>query len=134
MYNNLIESGILMKLVRLIKMCLNESYSRVRVGKNSSDIYPIRNDLKQGAALSPLLFIFASSYFIKRFQLDQDGLKLNGTLHFLVYADDVNTLGGSIDTIKENADALIVTSKEIGVEVNDDRSKYMVVSRDQNAE
>jgi len=123
-----------MKLVRLIKMCLNESYSRVRVGKNSSDIYPIRNDLKQGAALSPLLFIFASSYFIKRFQLDQDGLKLNGTLHFLVYADDVNTLGGSIDTIKENADALIVTSKEIGVEVNDDRSKYMVVSRDQNAE
>jgi len=123
-----------MKLVRLIKMCLNESYSRVRVGKNSSDIYPIRNDLKQGAALSPLLFIFASSYFIKRFQLDQDGLKLNSTLHFLVYADDVNTLGGSIDTIKENADALIVTSKEIGVEVNDDRSKYMVVSRDQNAE
>jgi len=118
-----------MKLVRLIKMCLNESYSRVRVGKNSSDIYPIRNDLKQGAALSPLLFIFASSYFIKRFQLDQDGLKLNGTLHFLVYADDVNTLGGSIDTIKENADALIVTSKEIGVEVNDDRSKYMVVSQ-----
>jgi hypothetical protein len=57
-------------------------------------------------------------------------LKLNGTHQLLVYADDVNVLGGSVYTIKENAEALIV---EIGLEVNADKTKYMVRSRDQNA-
>jgi len=57
-------------------------------------------------------------------------LKLNGTHHFLVYADDVNILGGSIHTIKENAEALVVASKENGLEVNADKTKYMVKSQD----
>jgi len=47
-----------MKQVRIIKMCLTETYSRVRVGKNLSDMFPIRNDLKQGDARSSLLFNF----------------------------------------------------------------------------
>jgi len=59
LYNILFEFGILMKLVRLIKMCLTETYSRVRVGKNLSDIIPIRNGLKQGDVLSPVFFNFA---------------------------------------------------------------------------
>ena len=66
-------------------------------------------------------------------RVNQDGLKLNGTHQLLVYADDVNTLGESIHTVKENAEALIVASKEIGLEVNADKTKYMVMSRDQNA-
>jgi len=52
--NILIEFGVSKKLVSLIKMCLTETYSRVRVGKNLSDMFPIRNGLKQGDALSPL--------------------------------------------------------------------------------
>jgi hypothetical protein len=59
-------------------------------------------------------------------------LKLNGTHKLLVYADDVNTLGGSVHTIKENAEALIVASKETGLEVNADKTGYRVMSRDQN--
>ena len=59
LYNILIEFGILMKLERLIKMYLTETYSRVRVGKNFSDMFPIRNSLKQGDALSQLLYSFA---------------------------------------------------------------------------
>ena len=59
LYNILIEFGVPKKLVRLIKMCLTETYSRVWVGKNLSDMSPIRNGLKQGVALSPLLFKFA---------------------------------------------------------------------------
>jgi hypothetical protein len=54
-----------MKLVRLILMCLNETYSKVRIGKRLSDSFPIQNGLKQGDALSPLLFNFALEYAIR---------------------------------------------------------------------
>jgi hypothetical protein len=60
-------------------------------------------------------------------------LKLNGTHQLLAYADDVNILVESIHTVKENAEALVVATKEIGLEVNADKTKYMIVSRDQNA-
>jgi hypothetical protein len=66
LYNILIDFGIHKKLIRLIKMCLTETYSRVRVGKNLSEMFPIRIGLKQGDALSRLLFNFALEYTIKR--------------------------------------------------------------------
>jgi len=69
------------------------------------DRFPIRNGLKQGDALLPLLFNFSLEYAIRRVHLNQDGLKLNGTHQLLVYADYVNILGGSIHTLKENAEA-----------------------------
>jgi hypothetical protein len=81
-----------MKLVRLIKMCLNETYSSI--GKNLSEMFPIQNGLKQRDALSPLLFNFALEYVIRKVQGNQVGLKLNGTHQFLAYADNVNLLGG----------------------------------------
>jgi hypothetical protein len=59
LYNILIEFGVPMKLVRLIKMCLNETHSKVRIGKHLSESFPFQNCLKQGDALSPLLFNFA---------------------------------------------------------------------------
>ena len=52
----------------------------------------------------------------------------------MVYADDVNILEGGVDTINENAEALVVANKEIGLEANAFKTKYMVLSRDQNAE
>ena len=66
LYNILMEFGIPKKLIKLIKMCLTETYSRVWVGKNFSDRFPIRDGLKQGDALSPLLFNFALEYAIRR--------------------------------------------------------------------
>ena len=65
-----------MKLVRLIKMFLNNTCSRVWVGKHLSDMFPVRIGLKQG---SPLLFSFALECAFRRVQVNQDGLKLNGT-------------------------------------------------------
>jgi len=80
-----------------------------------------------------LLFNYALEYTIRRAQVIQDGLKLNSTHQLLVHADDVNILGGSVHTIKKKAEALVVSSKEIGLEVNADKTKYMVMSPDQNA-
>jgi hypothetical protein len=57
--------------------------------------------LQKGDALSPELFNFALEYGIRRDQANQDGLKLNGTLQLLVYADDVNILGGRVHTTKK---------------------------------
>jgi hypothetical protein len=61
------------------------------------------------------------------------GLKLNGTHQLLVYADDVNLLGDNIDAINKNMETLIDASKEVGLEVNTEKTKYMLLSRDQNA-
>ena len=80
-----------------------------------------------------MLFSFSLQLTIRRVQVNQDGLKLNGTHQLLAYADDVNILGGSVHTVKENVKALIVASKETGLEVNADKTKYMVMSRNQNA-
>jgi hypothetical protein len=87
---------------------------------------------KGGNALSPLLFNFALEYAIMKVQEDQVKLKLNGTHQLLVYAG-VNLLGDNINTTKENTDALIDDSKEVGLEVNTKETKYMFMYHPQNA-
>jgi hypothetical protein len=115
-------------LVMLIKMCLNKNKSKVRIGKHLSEKFHNQNGLKQGDALSPVLFIFD----IRNFQEDEVELKLNGIYQLLVCVYDVNLLGDDLDTIKKNThfnDA----SKEVGLEVNTEKTKYMLLSRHQNA-
>jgi hypothetical protein len=129
LYNWLIKFGIPMKLVTQMKMCLNETYGTVCVGKHLSDMFPIKNGLKKEDALLPLFSNFSLKYAVRRVYINQGYWKLNGTHQHLIY---VNILGGSIHTIKKNTDALVVACKETGLEVNDDTTKYMVISLDQN--
>jgi hypothetical protein len=99
-----------------------------------SDSFPVQNGLKQGDALSPLLFNFALVCAIRKVEENQVGLKLNGTHQLLAFADDVNLLGDNIDTINKNTETLIDASKEVGLEVNVEKTKYILVSRDQNVD
>jgi hypothetical protein len=93
----------------------------------------MQNGLKQGDALSPLLFNFVLEYAIKKVQENQVGLKLNGTHQLLAYADDINLLGDDTDIIEKNTETLIDASKEVGLEINIEKTKYMLLSHHQNA-
>jgi hypothetical protein len=133
--NILVKFGISIKLVRLTKMCLNETYSKVRIGKHLSESFRIQNGLRQGDALSSLLFNFGLQYAIGNIQENQVGLKLNVAHQLLAYADDVNLLGDNIDTIIRTQKTLIDGRKELGLEINIEKDKYIwhyLVTRKQN--
>jgi hypothetical protein len=82
-------------------------------------IFPIQNGLKQGDALLPLLF--------RKVQENEVGLELNGTHQLLVYDDDGKLLCDSVNTIKET-ETLLQASKDIGLEISAEKTKYMIIS------
>ena len=84
--------------------------------------------------LSAIAFNYDLQYAIRKVQVNQNGLKLNGTHQLLVYVDNVNILDGRVHTITgEKKQKLVVASKELELEVNANKTKNMVMSREQNA-
>ena len=109
-------------------MCLNETYTRVQQANiyQTSDTFPIKNCLNKGDALE-FFFFFLSTYH-QEGSANQEGQIFKGTHQFLVYASDVSILGEDIHTTKENTEALLVPSEEIGLEGNAEKAKYMFMS------
>jgi hypothetical protein len=105
----------------LIKMRLNETYSEIHIGKYLSDSFPIKNGPNQGESLLPLLSNVAVEHASRKVQENQVGLKIYGT-HQLP-ADDVNLLGDNVDTIKKNTETSVDAIKEVGLEINVEKTK-----------
>jgi hypothetical protein len=96
-----------------------------------SDKFPIQDGLKNGDALSPLLFSVASKYAVTKVQENEVDLELNGTHQLLVYADG-NLLGNSINTTKENTGTLLENIRDVVLEINEEKTKFMIMSRHPN--
>jgi hypothetical protein len=119
-----------MKLVTLIKMHLNETHSGVCIGKYLCDNFSIQKWSKMEILYRHcFLALLWNMPLIRNVQKKQVGLKVNGTHHLLVYADDVNLLGDKIDNIKKNTETSTDADKEVGLEINVEETKYFVTNR-----
>jgi hypothetical protein len=114
-------------------MCLNETYSKIHVSKHLSDTLPTQNKLKQGDALCHHSSILPHNKPTGVLE-NQVGLEMNGTHQLFVYADDVNFLGDSINTTKENKETLLGARWDIGLERKAEKTKYTIKSHHQNSE
>jgi hypothetical protein len=122
-----------MKLIRLSKTCLIKTYSKVCIGKNQICLmhFPFRMVWKRDD-LSLLILNFALEYSIRKVQETQEGLELNGTPQFLAYGDDVNITDKKTNTIRNNIEGLLEASRMVSLEVNAEKTMYMVVSHHNN--
>jgi hypothetical protein len=99
-----------------------------------SDYFPIQNGLKQRYALSLSLFNYALENAIRKVQENPVRVKLSGTHQLPAYDNYMHLLGDNIDTTMKNAETSIGTSKEVGLEVNAEEYKYILLSRHQNVD
>jgi sorting nexin-29 len=120
--------GIPRKLVRLVEICNQQTYCKVRFMGETSEAFECKTGLKQGNALSPILFNLALEKVIRDMHEKRE-MELVRMNNILAYADDLVILGSSINEIKTSAEKLFKASQNMDLIVNEEKTKYMVMSR-----
>lgn len=123
------ELGIPGKLIRMIKVCVEGSYSSIKIEGHYSETFEITTGLKQGDALSPALFNIALEKVVRRTELTTNIFGHNGPCLILAYADDLDVVGRSTVNVKEAFIKLEKEAKKMGLKVNEEKTKYMHMTR-----
>jgi len=116
--------GISQKYIALVKMCNSNINLKIRFWQETSTQFKVQAGLRKGVALSPMLFNMALENVVKDMREDR---KMNlGELNVLLaYADDIVIMGNSRDNVIQTIRKLLKTSKRMGLEVNQQKTKYM---------
>ncbi|CAK1604104.1 unnamed protein product [Parnassius mnemosyne] len=131
LYQAMMEIGIPTKLVRLTKMILKNSQSVVRVQTNVSEPFRTNDGLRQGDALSCLLFNIALHKCIRDSKIETNGTIYHKSVQILGYADDLDVIGRSLPAMESAYLALEKSAVEAGLQVNMAKNKYLKASKDQ---
>ena len=123
------EFGIPKKLVRMAAVCLEGARSRVSVGGQHSDAFAVNSGLRQGDGLSPLLFNLVLEWVVRAIENIPGGVNFGGPIKNLGYADDLDLMGESREEVRRFCSQLLVTARRVGLEVNAEKTEYLVLSR-----
>jgi len=131
LWNVMNKMGIPAKLVRMIRACAYESKIKVSFGGEVSDEFPVTTGLRQGDALLPALFNIALELVVRKVLIQAKGIKMNNNneLTVVAYADDIVLIAESEDDLRNTTSTLLNEGKEIGLKINESKTKYMILSR-----
>lgn len=129
LWNAMAELGIPKKLINLTKACVEGSTSAVRVEGKLSTFFTINSGLKQGDALSPLLFNIVLESSVRRANTETLLFRNRGPRIILAFADDIDIVGNTTIDVKEEFMNLENTAKEVGLRINENKTKYMATTR-----
>lgn len=129
LYQILSELGVPSKLVRLIKCATNNSLAKVKIQNAVTDEFEVRQGLRQGDGLAPMLFNLALEWVIRKTSVQRSVSIATHSVQLLGYADDVNIVGRSLLAAKEAYVELKEAAKDIGLNINEEKTKVMQQSR-----
>lgn len=128
-WNAMAEFSIPKKLIRMTKVCMEGGTSKVRVNNKLSNSFEINNGLKQGDALSPLLFNLVLEKAIRSAEIKTELLSIQGPKLLLAYADDIDLIGDSILSTKDIFNKVERATREVGLKINEEKTKYMCINK-----
>ena len=123
------EMGIHPKLRRLVRLTLTNSTAMVKIKNDKTEVFEIKKGLRQGDPLSTGLFNICLEYVMRKIPVNPGGTIFDRTCQFLAFADDLVLLARNQTTLRECFSKMLLSSKEIGLAVNVEKTKYMVNSR-----
>lgn len=131
LYEILREFNIPTKLVRIIKVTMQNARGYVRIDGKLTTFFQIKKGLKQGDGLAPMLFNLVLEYIVRKTRIDVSSTIMHKSMQLAGYADDIDILGRTTLSIKETFLRLKEAAKEIGLKINTNKMKVMIQSRQQ---